>query len=323
MTTSQEVGNALDAARRGDADAFGVLVAPHLRALHLHCYRMLGSYADAEDAMQESLLRAWRGLDGFEGRSPLRHWLYRITTTTCLKMIERRGRAPVSSLDVAWLQPYPDSLLDQLAYDDADPAKIVDRRESVALAFIMALQVLPGTQRAVLILREVLEWPAQQVADLLETSVAAVNSALQRARATLGRTDLDLTVSRPLDERQRRVLDAFIRAWHARDLEGLAALLRDDATLTMPPQAVRIAGRHEIVKFFATVPADGRLDLIRLVTIAANGQPAVAAYLPDDNNHGCHGYGVMVFTVVVGQITAIVGFPDRDLFPIFDLPLMI
>jgi RNA polymerase sigma-70 factor (ECF subfamily) len=305
----------------GDTGAFQVLVAPHLRALHLHCYRMLGSYTDAEDAMQESLLRAWRGLAGFEGRSQLRHWLYRITTTTCLKMIERRQRAPVTSLDVAWLQPYPDALLDQFAAA-ADPAAIVDRRESVALAFITALQILPGTQRAVLILRDVLDWPAQQVADLLDTTVAAVNSALQRARTTVAsRADVNPSTSRPLDERQRRVLDAFVRAWHARDLEALAALLRDDATLSMPPQTVHIAGRHDVVQFFATVPAGGRLDLIRLVVTAANGQPAVAAYLPDGDREECLGYGIMVFTIAEEKITAIVGFADPGLFPVFDLPL--
>jgi RNA polymerase sigma-70 factor, ECF subfamily len=321
VTTGQDVDDKLDAARRGDERAFQSLIAPHLRALHLHCYRMLGSYADAEDATQESLLRAWRGLAGFEGRSPLLHWLYRITTTTCLKVIERRDRMPVEGIDVAWLQPYPDSLLDQLRDHDADPAAIVDRRESVALAFITALQLLPGTQRAVLILREVLDWPAQQVAELLGTSVAAVNSALQRSRATLARTDVNLTMPRPLDDGQQRVLDAFIKAWNARDLDALAVLLRDDARLTMPPQAVRIVGRDEVVEFFATVPAGGRLDLIRLVVIAANGQPAVAAYLPDGDREECLGYGIMVFTIAEEKITAIVGFPDRVLFPVFGLPL--
>src|SRR5262249_11103616 len=153
-------------ARRGDGDAFQALVAPHLRALHVHSYRMLGSYDDAEEAVQEALLRAWQGLGGYEGRAPLRHWLYRSTTPTCLKMRNRRARDPI---DVAWLQPYPDALLDQLTDPDADPAAIVDRRESVALAFVAALQVLPGTQRAVLILREVLAWPAQQGAQLLGT----------------------------------------------------------------------------------------------------------------------------------------------------------
>jgi RNA polymerase sigma-70 factor (ECF subfamily) len=284
---------------------------------------MLGSYADADDAMQESLLRAWRGLAGFESRSPLRHWLYRITTTTCLRMIERRGRTPVDSIDVAWLQPYPDTLLHQLTDPDADPAAIVDRRESVALAFITALQLLPGTQRAVLILREVLDWPAQQVAELLGTTVAGVNSALQRARASLARTDVNPAMPRPLDAGQRRVLDAFVHAWHARDLDALAALLRDDATLTMPPQAVRIVGRQEIVQFFATVPAGGRLDLIRLVVTAANGQLALAAYVPGGDHEECLSYGIMVFTIAADAIDAIVGFPEPELFSVFGLPPMI
>jgi RNA polymerase sigma-70 factor (ECF subfamily) len=313
----------LDAARAGDDAAFQALVAPHLRALHLHSYRMLGSYHDAEEALQETLLRAWQGLGGFEGRAPLRHWLYRITTTTCLKIINRRTRDPITTaLDVAWLQPYPDALLDQLTDLDADPARIVDRRESVALAFIAALQVLPATQRAVLILREVLGWPAQQVADLLDTSVAAVNSALQRARAALadGRTGRTAAAAaRPDSAQQRRVVEAFLRAWHDRDIPALAALLRDDATLTMPPQAIRIVGRDAVTGFFATVPAEGRLDLIRLVEIRANGNPALAAYLPDSTGE-CRGYGIMVLTISGDQVAAITGFPDPELFPAFGLP---
>jgi RNA polymerase sigma-70 factor (ECF subfamily) len=216
--TSTETGTdgLLDAARAGDDTAFQSLIAPHLRALHLHSYRMLGSYHDAEEALQEMLLRAWQGLAGYEGRAPLRHWLYRITTTTCLKMINRRARDPITTtLDVAWLQPYPDALLDQLT--DPDPAAIVDRRESVALAFIAALQVLPATQRAVLILREVLGFTAQQVADLLDTTVPAVNSALQRARATLAHIQTSGTTParRPDNVRERKVVEAFLRAWHA------------------------------------------------------------------------------------------------------------
>jgi RNA polymerase sigma-70 factor (ECF subfamily) len=170
VSTTQRQGPALDepaadpvlaAARAGDGGAFRVLVGPHLRALHVHSYRMLGSYADAEEAVQEATLRAWRGLGGYQGTGPLRHWLYRITTTTCLKMINKRGRDPLASTaEAAWLQPYPDALLDELPADDADPAAIVDRRESVALAFVAALQLLPATQRAVLILREVLGWSA-------------------------------------------------------------------------------------------------------------------------------------------------------------------
>lgn len=275
----------LRAARGGNSRAFQALVAPHVRALHLHSYRMLGSYTEAEDAVQETLLRAWQGLAGFEGRAPLRHWLYRITTTTCLKMMRDRRREPATTADVAWLQPYPDALLGQVSDTGADPAGIAEERESVALAFIAALQLLPASQRAVLILRDVLAWPARDVAGLLDTSVAAVNSALQRARATL------------------------------------AALLRDDATLTMPPQAIQITGRQAVADFFATVPAGGRLDLIRLVATRANGHPSLAAYLPDDSTDGCRGYGLMVLTVADGQIATITGFPDPGLFPIFGLPL--
>jgi RNA polymerase sigma-70 factor (ECF subfamily) len=316
----------LDAARGGDDAAFQALVAPHLRALHLHSYRMLGSYHDAEEALQETLLRAWQGLAGYEGRAPLRHWLYRITTTTCLKMINRRGRDPVTTtLDVAWLQPYPDALLDQLANrltdSDADPAAIVDQRETVALAFIAALQLLPATQRAVLILREVLGWPAQQVAELLETSVAAVNSALQRARATLAQAHAAgaATGTRPDTARERRVVEAFMRAWHDCDIPALAALLRDDATLTMPPQPLRFVGRDAVAGFFATVPAGGRLDLIELLEIRANGEPALAAYLPDDTGD-CRGYGIMVLSIDGDHVAAITGFPAPDLFRAFDLP---
>jgi RNA polymerase sigma-70 factor (ECF subfamily) len=312
----------LDAARAGDDAAFQALVAPHLRALHVHSYRMLGSYHDAEEALQETLLRAWQGLGGFEGRAPLRHWLYRITTTTCLKIINRRARDPITTtLDVAWLQPYPDALLDQLTDLGADPAAIIDQRESVALAFIAALQVLPATQRAVLILREVLGWPAQQVADLLDTSVAAVNSALQRARTTLAQAQdsWGTRSPRPDSVEQRRVVEAFVRAWHDRDIPALAALLRDDATLTMPPQAIRIVGRDAVTGFFVTVPAEGRLDLIQLVEIGANGHPAVAAYLPDTTGE-CRGYGIMVLTITGDQVATITGFPDPELFPVFGLP---
>jgi RNA polymerase sigma-70 factor (ECF subfamily) len=318
----------LDAARRGDGDAFQVLISPHLRALHLHSYRLLGSYTEAEEAVQEAMLRAWRGLSGFEGRAPLRHWLYRITTTTCLKMISRRDRSPVTATDVAWLQPYPDSLLDRLIDTDADPAAIVDHRESVALAFIAALQLLPGSQRAVLILRDVLDWPSRDVADLLGTTVAGVNSALQRAHASVARTTGAGTtgapgaaVPRPLSEREHLVVDAFMRAWQDCDIPALAALLREDATLSMPPQQIHIVGRGHVADFFATVPAAGRLDLIRLVATRANGHPALAAYLPDDSTEACRGYGIMVVTLADDQVATITGFADPQLFPVFGLPV--
>jgi RNA polymerase sigma-70 factor (ECF subfamily) len=322
LDTSAGTDEMLAAALRGDGDAFHALVAPHLRALHLHSYRMLGSYSDAEEAVQEVLIRAWRGLPGYRGTAPLRHWLYRITTTTCLKMINRRGRDPLTTAEVAWLQPYPDVRLDQLTDPDADPAAIVERRDSVALAFIAALQLLPGTQRAVLILRDVLAWPARDVADLLDTSVAGVNSALQRARATLAHSQTTVVATqRPAGERERRVVEAFLQAWQDCDIPALAALLRDDAMLTMPPQEIRIVGRDAVAGFFATVPADGRLDLIRLVVTRANGHPALAAYLPDERTDGCRGYGIMVLTVDGDQVATITGFPDPDLFPLFDLPI--
>jgi RNA polymerase sigma-70 factor, ECF subfamily len=319
--TETAPGELLEAARGGDSHAFQALIAPHMRALHLHSYRMLGSHAEAEDAVQETMLHAWQGLAGFEGRAPLRHWLYRITTTTCLKMISHRQRQPVTTADVAWLQPYPDALLDQIPAADTDPAGIAEQRESVALAFIAALQLLPASQRAVLILRDVLAWPARDVADLLETSVTAVNSALQRARATLAAANPTAATSHPLSADERRVLDAFVRAWQACDIPALAALLRDDATLTMPPQAIQITGRREVAGFFATVPAGGRLDLIQLVITSANGHPALAAYLPDNSTGDCLGYGIMVIAIADGQIATITGFPDPGLFPIFGLPL--
>ena len=235
---------------------------------------------------------------------------------------------------MAWLQPYPDSLLDRLIDTDADPAAIVDHRESVALAFIAALQLLPGSQRAVLILRDVLDWPSRDVADLLGTTVAGVNSALQRAHATVARTTGAQTIGarttgapgaavpRPLSEREHRVVDAFMRAWQDCDIPALAALLREDATLSMPPQQIHIVGRGHVADFFATVPAAGRLDLIRLVATRANGHPALAAYLPDDSTEGCRGYGIMVVTLADDQVATITGFADPQLFPVFGLPVI-
>ena len=314
-----ELRDALAAALAGDSDAFGALVSPHRRGVHLHCYRMLGSYDDADEALQEALLHAWRGLPTYAARAPLRHWLYRIATTTCLKLIERRRRTPVSVGEISYLQPYPDRLLDQLTDPGADPAAVVDQRESVALAFVVALQRLPATQRAVLILRDVLAWTGAEVADLLQTSVPAVNSSLQRAREAMKASAKPTTVE-PLSRRERLVLDRFVRAWRDCDIDALADLLREDAILSMPPESVAIVGRDRVADFFATVPADGRLDLIRLVPTRANGQPTLAAYLPDASGE-CRGYGLMVFAVADDALAEIVGFPDPALFDHFGLPL--
>ncbi|GAA0403451.1 RNA polymerase sigma factor [Acrocarpospora corrugata] len=304
----------LSAARQGDGEAFRHLVGPHLRALHVHCYRMLGSYHDAEEASQEVLLRAWRALDSFEGRAPLRHWLIRITTTTCLKAIERSGRQPVIAGEVAFLEPYPDRLLDELT--EGDPAMVAETRESVALAFVVALQRLPATQRATLVLRDVLGWSALEVADLLESSVPAVNSSLQRARGTLGTPGSP----RSLDRRDEDVLGRFVQAWQRCDIPALAALLHEDAVLRMPPEEAVIRGRDQVAGFFATVPAEGRLDRIPLTVTRANGHPAVAAYLPGKDTAPYRAYGVIVLTFTPGGIDSITGFPDPTLFQFFELP---
>jgi RNA polymerase sigma-70 factor (ECF subfamily) len=311
----------LAAARAGDGEAFEVLVGPHLRALHVHAYRMLGSMDDADEAVQDALLCAWRALDSYEGQAPLSHWLYRITTTSSLQVIRAKRRRPVPAGEIGYLQPYPDRLLDQLTDAGADPAAIAERRESVALAFITALQRLPARQRAALILRDVLAMNAAETAALLEISVPAVTSALQRARATVaGTRQADAAAVRPpLDDHQRQVLDRFTDAWQRCDIDALAALLREDVILSMPPELVSITGRADVTRFFATVPAGGRLDTIRLVRTAANGHLALAAYLPDKSAR-CHGYGIMVFTFVGDGITTITGFPSPALFESFGLP---
>ncbi|MEO3811540.1 RNA polymerase subunit sigma-70 [Sphaerisporangium sp. B11E5] len=303
----------LAAAREGDHDAFAALVAPYRRGLHLHCYRMLGSVDQAEEALQETLVRAWRGLGGYQGRAPLHHWLHKIATMACLRAVERRGRLPVVSAEIAHLQPYPDVLIDEV-----DPALVAERREEVALAFVAALQLLPPAQRAAVILREVLCWSAAEVATLLQISVPAVNSLLQRGRAAL-RSGPERP-RRPLIDYERRLLRQFVQAWERCDLDGLAALLRQDVVLRMPPEEVEISGRAAVTRFFATEPAGGRLELIRLVEAGANGQPALAAYLPDQTGD-CRGFGIMVLSATPQGISEIIGFPDPALFRWFGLPL--
>lgn len=230
----------------------------------------------------------------------------------CLRAVERRERLPTVVAEIAHLQPYPDTLIDEL-----DPALLAERREEVALAFIAALQLLPPAQRAVVILREVLCWSAAEVAGLLDLSVPAVNSSLQRGRATLRAQAA--TPERPLIDYERRLLRQFVQSWQRRDLDALAALLRQDVILRMPPEQVEISGRTAVAEFFATQPAGGRLDLIDLVEIAANGQPALAAYLPDSTGT-CRGYGIMVLSLTSHGVAEIAGFPDPELFYWFGLP---
>jgi RNA polymerase sigma-70 factor (ECF subfamily) len=323
----------LVAAAGGDEQAFRLLTEPHRRALHLHCYRMLASMHDADDALQETLVRAWQGLRRYEPRASLAAWLHTIATNVCLTALGRRARQrelpAAEGGEGVWnerllhLQPYPDRLLDELEAASPGPAARYEQRESVELAFITAVQLLPPKQRAVLILRDVLGWSAKETAAALEDSVAAVNSALQRARTTLGRVrrhGAPAHASRG-GTGERALLERFMEAWDAVDIDGIVELLTRDALMTMPPVPTYVLGAEAIGAFFATVPADGRLDEIRLEPTAANHQPALAAYVRDAADGVYRAYGVMVFALEGDAISGIVGFADASLFDRFGLPL--
>ncbi len=330
------------AARIGDRDAFESLVEPHRRGLHLHCYRMTGSLTDADDMLQESLLKAWRRIDTFENRAPFRAWLYKIATNTCLNELATRwrprflaarqwsGGAPPLA-EIEHLQPYPDRLLD----DTDDPAARFEKKESVALAFIAVIQLLPPRQRAVLLLRDVLAWSAREVADSLECSVASVNSALHRARWTLRARfesgESGTNVGSVSDVSKRKLLARFMDAWERSDFDALAALLREDAILAMPAEPapepgsphvspIWFQGRAAIVDFLSTVPAGGHLEQIRLVPLGSNQQPALAAFIAEPEDGGHQFYGVMVFAIEEDAISAITGFADPGLSDYFGLP---
>jgi RNA polymerase sigma-70 factor (TIGR02960 family) len=289
-----------------DEQAFALLIEPHRRALHLHCYRMLGSLHDADDALQETMLRAWKGSDRYEPRAQFTTWLHAIATNVCLTAIARRRARPAEvTEDLEHLQPYPDRLLEDLVL-----------RETIELAFITAIQLLPPKQRAVLILRDVLGWSAKETAEALEDSVAAVNSALQRAR--LGLEGKRRHIPAPGGQ-ERALVKRFMAAWDAVDVDGLVALLTEDAVMTMPPERMRVAGARAIGDFFGSIPQDGRLDEIRLVPTSANRQPALAAYSPGvDGKH--RPYGLMVLQIEGDSISGIVGFPDPWLFEQCGLP---
>jgi RNA polymerase sigma-70 factor (ECF subfamily) len=336
-----ETRSLLAAARLGDAQSFEALIAPYRHELHLHCYRMTGSLTDADDMLQESLLKAWRAIDSFEDRA-LRAWLYRIATNTCLNELAARGRprflsarpwsgGPPALAEVEHLQPYPDHLLDHAA----DPAARFDLKESVALAFIAVIQLLPPRQRAVLLLRDVLAWSAREVAEALDCSVASVNSALQRGRSSLRARfesgEPGTSVVAVSDISEKRLLAGFMDAWERCDFDALASLLQEDAILAMPPPAVTrpgsphvaplwLRGRGAIVEFLSTVPADGHLERIRLVPVGSNRQPALAAFIAESDDGGHQYYGVMVFSIEDGAISAITGFADSTLNDYFGLP---
>ncbi len=300
--------------------------------LTAYCYRMLGSL-DAEDAVQETFIRAWRGFERFEGRSALRSWLYRIATNVCLDLLEGRkrrarpmdlgpAREPVfenlHTPDLLWIEPMPDGRV----VPEGDPAEVVASRESVRLAFVAALQHLPPRQRAVLILCEVLRWKAAEVAELLEASVASVNSALQRARATLEASDVSSSTTRPsVDAASAELLDRYVDAFERYDMEALTSLIHEDATQSMPPFDLWLAGRDDILSWWVG-PGGGCRGSRVIPVIAANGAPAFGQYKPRDSGEGYEPWSLQVLEVEGGRIVEFTFFLDTArLFPRFGLPL--
>jgi RNA polymerase sigma-70 factor (TIGR02960 family) len=323
----------LTRARAGDEEAFRELTDPYRSELQLHCYRILGSVQDAEDLLQETLLAAWRGLEGFEGRGSVRAWLYRIATNRCLNALRdgsRRPRelepmanppAPTRRIEPVWLEPYPDVLLDALPDTSAGPEGRYETREAVALAFVTALQHLPPRQRAVLVLRDVLAFRTAEVAEMLETSEGAVKGALQRARATLdalpaGRPDRSPL---PRSPRERELVGRFAEAVESGDIDSVVSLLAHDARITMPPQPLEYQGHAAIARFL-----DERARLrgrpLRLVPTRANGQPAFGCYLPAEPAAIARPYGLMVLTLEDDRVSAITWFADTGVLPHFGLP---
>jgi RNA polymerase sigma-70 factor (ECF subfamily) len=304
----------------------------HRAELTGYAYRMLGSSFEAEDAVQETLLRAWRGFDRFEGRAALRSWLYRIATNVCLDMLtgkERRARpmdlAPARTADAplggvlpeaTWILPIPD---DRVLHEHDDPAEVAESRETIRLAFVAALQHLPPRQRAVLILREVLRWKATEVAELLDTTVASVNSALQRARSTLAAADVAATdVSSPMDDQQRALLARYVDAFQRYDLDELTSLLRHDATWSMPPYKLWLRS-HDDIRRWCLGPGIGCRGS-RLLPTGANGSPAYGQYKPSAEG-GHEPWALQVLEVSAGRIDGICFFLDTaSLFPLFGLP---
>jgi RNA polymerase sigma-70 factor, ECF subfamily len=306
---------------------------PHRRALTAYSYRMLGSPFDAEDAVQETFVRAWRGLDRFEGRAAVRSWLYRIATNVCLDMLASRGRRarpmdlgparePVESNlhtlpEVTWIEPIPDSLV----APEGDPAEVAVAHESIRLALVAALQHLPPRQRAALILCEVLHWRASEVAELLETSVASVNSALQRARATLEAADLSESGPAPaLAGADRELLTRYVRAFEAYDMDALTSLIHEDATQSMPPFDLWLSGRDDILTWWFG-PGIGCRGSRVIPTVAANGSPAFGQYKPSESGRGYDPWALQVVEIEDGRIVEFTFFlATAVLFPLFGLP---
>jgi RNA polymerase sigma-70 factor (ECF subfamily) len=321
-------------AQAGDGDAFRELTEPHHGELQVHCYRMLGSLQDAEDALQDTLLAAWQGFAGFDGRASLRTWLYRIATNRCLNARRSASRRPAKEWDVpkvepphstrlgevVWLEPYPDALLEGAIDVPLGPEARYEQTESISLAFVTALQILPSRQLAVLVLRDVLGFHASEVADMLGSTVESVNSALKRARASLQRRwppAADLETSPASDSRSEDAIVAkFVHAWESADLDELVALLTDDVFISMPPMPFEYEGRDNVARFCASIFGSGRR--FDLVPTRANGQPAFGAYLRAADGIS-HGVGLYVLTLTGDRICAMTRF-DNSVLPWFGLP---
>ncbi len=321
-------------ARAGDGEAFQELIEPYRRELQVHCYRMLGSFQDAEDALQDALLAAWQGLGGFEERASIRTWLYRIATNRCLNALRSAGRRPAAEWnvpeveppeptglgEVVWLQPFPDALLEGAIDAPLGPEARYERTEAISLAFVTALQVLPPRQLAVLILRDVLGFHASEVADMLDSTVESVTSALKRARAGLQRR-LPPSAERepapaPNSPSEQAIVAEFVRACESADLDAVVALLTDDVFISMPPMALEYEGRDVVARFYASIFRAGRR--FDLVPTRANAQPAFGAYLRSATGVR-HGTGLLVLTLSGDRISSVTRF-DNTVLPWFGLP---
>jgi RNA polymerase sigma-70 factor (ECF subfamily) len=321
-------------AQAGDGEAFRALIEPHRRELQVHCYRMLGSFQDAEDTLQDTLLAAWQGLGGFEGRASIRTWLYRIATNRCLNARRSASRRPAREWDmpevappeptglgeVVWLEPYPDALLEGAIDVPLGPEARYEQTDAISLAFVTALQVLPPRQVAVLILRDVLGFHANEVADMLGSTVESVNSALKRARASLQQRRPPTAEHGPPPTAESPSEDAivaeFVRAYESGDLDALVALLTDDVFVSMPPIPLEYQGRDVVARLFASIFRSGRR--VDLVPTRANSQPAFGAYLRTATGIR-HGTGLFVLTLTGDRICAFTRF-DNSVLPWFGLP---
>jgi len=334
MNVEANAATTLARARTGDDEAFRALTDPYRRELQVHCYRILGSLQDAEDAVQETLLSAWRGLARFEERASLRAWLYRIATNRCLNALRDSGRRtlmgpggptdppePTRLAEPIWLQPFPDELLEGLPDRAAGPDARYETKEAVGLAFVSGLQRMPPIQRAVLVLRDVLGYRAAEVAAMLETSEPAVNSALQRARAALeAAPERPAGGTVPDSPAQRRLLDRFAEAFEVGDVDTVLALLSEDAWIRMPPEPLEYNGRPAIGEFLRTRPLWRKGERVRMVPTRANCQPAFAYYMPDPQADVWRIGGIFVLKVEDEEIVEITRFGEGAWLAWFGLP---